>query len=206
MHAPFIAQSQRVRAHVEPPVPATPPDPPHPSNHPRPIREPGDEPPPSVQDPVIDNPLTPPDPGSQRGTGRTPSIARSAGRVGTFAVAGVAALLLAACNPTDRQDAAKSAKDAGGKVADATRSAGQSVMKATDDAAVTAKVKGSLIADEQIKSLKIDVDTKDGQVTLAGRVANDAQKARAEQLAMNVEGVKGVRNELATEPATTAKK
>ncbi len=52
-----------VHAEWVPPEPTTPPDQPK-RIRPRPIREPGDEPPPSVQDPVIDNPRTPPDPGS----------------------------------------------------------------------------------------------------------------------------------------------
>ncbi len=65
-----------------------------------------------------------------------------------------------------------------------------------DDAAITAAVKTAFAADPEVKALSIDVDTRDGVVTLSGRVETSAMRARAEDLARRSNGVKGVRNQL----------
>ncbi len=44
--------------------------------------------------------------------------------------------------------------------------------------------------------LKIDVDTKDGVVTLNGLAGNSDARSRAERLASSIKGVKEVRNHL----------
>jgi len=64
------------------------------------------------------------------------------------------------------------------------------------DAAITARVKTALMADEQVKGLRIDVDTKDAQVTLKGALDTDEQVARAVEVARGVEGVRDVINRL----------
>jgi hyperosmotically inducible protein len=66
-----------------------------------------------------------------------------------------------------------------------------------DDTAITAAVKAGIIAEPGLKVLKIDVDTKDGQVTLTGSVDSAENLERATQVASNVNGVKGVDNRLA---------
>jgi hyperosmotically inducible periplasmic protein len=65
------------------------------------------------------------------------------------------------------------------------------------DAAITADVKARLIGEPGIRSLSINVDTFNGNVSLKGDVKTAAQRATAEQLARKVKGVKSVRNELA---------
>ena len=70
------------------------------------------------------------------------------------------------------------------------------LLETVDDAAVTARVKSMLLADNQVKGTKIDVDTSNGVVTLQGNVSSPSEKTRAEQLAQQVEGVKEVRNNL----------
>ena len=65
------------------------------------------------------------------------------------------------------------------------------------DAAITADVKARLIGEPGIRSLSINVDTYNGNVTLKGDVKTAAQRATAERLARKVKGVKSVRNELA---------
>lgn len=65
-----------------------------------------------------------------------------------------------------------------------------------DDSAVTARVKAALLADEQIKSLDIGVETQQGIVLLSGFVNDMQQSSRAAQLAANVPGVKEVRSDL----------
>src|SRR5688572_26069492 len=72
------------------------------------------------------------------------------------------------------------------------RSAGRNV----DDAALTASVNAALVADKPSNFTRIDVDTTNGVVALNGTVETAVQRARAEQLARRVDGVKRVQNNL----------
>jgi hyperosmotically inducible protein len=71
------------------------------------------------------------------------------------------------------------------------------------DPGVTTAVKTKLAADDTVKAYKIDVDTKDGVVTLAGTVDNAAAKARAVEVARNTKGVVSVTDQLTVAPAST---
>lgn len=64
------------------------------------------------------------------------------------------------------------------------------------DAAITASIKADFLKDPDLSVLKIDVDTRDGVVTLNGLAENEAAKTRAERMAQAVKGVKEVRNYL----------
>jgi osmotically-inducible protein OsmY len=66
------------------------------------------------------------------------------------------------------------------------------------DAAITAKVKLNLAADNLLKPHKIVVTTKAGVVTLSGMVSSPEAINKAEELTKSVEGVKGVNNNLKT--------
>ena len=74
--------------------------------------------------------------------------------------------------------------------------AGAAVKAAVDDAAITASISAKLAKDADLSALRIDVDTKDGTVTLSGPAPTQAAKDRASQLAREVEGVKNVTNNL----------
>jgi len=65
-----------------------------------------------------------------------------------------------------------------------------------DDAALTTKVKTAVLAEPGLKSLQINVDTKDAVVTLSGTVDNAELKSRAVQIAQGVQGVKSVNDNL----------
>jgi len=67
-----------------------------------------------------------------------------------------------------------------------------SAKGAINDAAITGKVKAAVMAEPGIRSLKIDVDTRDGVVTLNGKIDSQEHKDRAMQVAQSVEGVKSV--------------
>jgi hyperosmotically inducible protein len=69
------------------------------------------------------------------------------------------------------------------------------------DPGVTTGVKTKLAADATVKAYKIDVDTKDGVVTLNGVVETPAAKARAVELARNTSGVTSVVDEITVTPA-----
>ena len=64
------------------------------------------------------------------------------------------------------------------------------------DAGITAAVKTKLLADPDTPGLKLEVDTRDQVVTITGTVANEAQKEEALQIARNVDGVRGVNDQV----------
>jgi hyperosmotically inducible protein len=69
-----------------------------------------------------------------------------------------------------------------------------------DDAGITAKVTSKLAVDPETSALKIDVDTTNGIVTLSGAVPTEAEKSKAEQIALNTEGVKSVVSNITVNP------
>lgn len=72
-----------------------------------------------------------------------------------------------------------------------------------DDAAITAAVKSKLAADATLAASVINVETKDGVVTLGGTVNSAADVSKAATLAQSVDGVKSVTNNLTAKPAPT---
>lgn len=60
------------------------------------------------------------------------------------------------------------------------------------DAWITAKVKAALLADTDVRGLALDVDTKDGVVTLRGTAVTQAEIDAAKKIAKNIEGVRDV--------------
>jgi len=79
------------------------------------------------------------------------------------------------------------------QAAQATDKAGQ----ALEDGKITAQVKAGILAEPGLKVLMIDVDTKEGKVTLTGSADSAANVQKAEQIASGVQGVKSVDNRLA---------
>jgi osmotically-inducible protein OsmY len=71
--------------------------------------------------------------------------------------------------------------------------------KASDDQ-IYDQVRRRLAADRDVKGGGIDVDVKDGVVTLRGKVREPRQKTRAERIAHKVKGVTQVVNELQVVP------
>jgi len=67
---------------------------------------------------------------------------------------------------------------------------------AVDDAAITAKVKTAIMAEPGLKSMEINVDTKDVVVTLTGTVPSAPLKDRPKEIATNVSGVRSVQDNL----------
>ena len=76
------------------------------------------------------------------------------------------------------------------------KQAGAEAKQATRNAALTGKVKSALAADVGLKTVKIDVDSEGGVVTLKGTVDSADTKRRAEATARKVSGVSEVRNQL----------
>jgi osmotically-inducible protein OsmY len=96
----------------------------------------------------------------------------------------------------DTKESAAKVKDASAKGAQKTKDAADKTGEVITDAAITSAVKTKFLADTQVAGLKIDVDTKDGVVTLTGPVKSAAEKAEAIRLAKTTKGVKSVVDKL----------
>src|SRR6266511_3246046 len=68
------------------------------------------------------------------------------------------------------------------------------VWAATPDAWITTKTKLALLTTEGVSGTAIHVDTVLGRVALYGKVGSTAEKAKAENITQQIDGVKGVRN------------
>jgi hyperosmotically inducible protein len=68
------------------------------------------------------------------------------------------------------------------------------------DAWITSKVKADLLAADEVSGTAINVDTKDGMVTLNGTVKSQAEADKAVTHAKAIEGVKNVTSNLKVEP------
>jgi hyperosmotically inducible periplasmic protein len=86
---------------------------------------------------------------------------------------------------------------------DKTKAAANQTGEVVSDAAITSAVKTKLLGDPDVSGLKIDVDTKNGVVTLAGTVHSAAERAEAIRLARNTTGVKSVTSKLVMGTAAT---
>ena len=71
------------------------------------------------------------------------------------------------------------------------------------DSWVTLKTKLALMTTDNVDTWDLNVDTKDGAVTLHGKVESEAAKAKAEQVAKGIEGAKAVKNLLQVVPKGT---
>jgi hyperosmotically inducible protein len=71
-----------------------------------------------------------------------------------------------------------------------------SVGTKLDDTMTTGKVKAALMDSAEVKSMSINVETKNGVTQLAGFVNNAAMKDKAGKVAAAVSGVKRVDNQL----------
>ena len=78
------------------------------------------------------------------------------------------------------------------------------VACAQTDAGITTNVKSKMAADDSVKALEINVDTRNGVVTLTGDVDSAIAKERAVQIARTTDGVREVVDNLTvTESAPT---
>lgn len=119
-------------------------------------------------------------------------------RLLTLCAAAGALSLLAACSPQDRAaDATRTPAPTADARKPVERTA-DNTKRAATDTVITAKVKSALLADASVKGTNIEVETREGTVTLSGTAASAAEKAQAEKLAASVEGVRNVVNRIST--------
>jgi len=120
---------------------------------------------------------------------------------GLLAVASLTMLLsLGACDrfggTTVGDRAANRADQTARNAANETKSMGAAGVQKIDDATITSKVNAALAADKDLSAVKIDVDTKDGVVTLTGPAPTPEAASKATKLAKDVKGVTSVKNNL----------
>ena len=68
------------------------------------------------------------------------------------------------------------------------------------DSWITMKTKVALMTTSDLHTSGLNIDTKDGAVTLQGKVESDGEKAKAESVVRTIDGVKGVKNLLQVVP------
>ncbi len=88
------------------------------------------------------------------------------------------------------------AEKAGNEAKLSANEAASAMADRLDDAAITAAVSARLAGDPDLSAVKIDVDTRDGKVTLSGPAPTEAARARAAELAISVKGVLAIDNQL----------
>ena len=69
-----------------------------------------------------------------------------------------------------------------------------------DDASITTSVKARYVDNKEVDASSIKVETLNGTVMLSGFAKNSTERNTAETIAMNVKGVKSVKNAIAVRP------
>jgi hypothetical protein len=111
----------------------------------------------------------------------------------------LAALAVVACERSEQdwKDAKRAAAKAVEEVKEKAKDAGETTTQIVEDTAVTARVRTALLAEKDVKSSDIAVETFQGKVILSGTVPDRGQLDLAAKVARSVEGVKAVDNRLA---------
>lgn len=69
-----------------------------------------------------------------------------------------------------------------------------------DDSAITTAVKARYVENKDVDASSIRVETLNGTVMLSGFAKNETEKSTAESVALKVNGVKSVKNQIAVRP------
>jgi osmotically-inducible protein OsmY len=77
---------------------------------------------------------------------------------------------------------------------------GRGILAGATDPWITTKIQSKYFLDADVKGHRIDVDTRDGVVTLSGTVASTTRRELAEQIARDTDGVTRVINRLTVAP------
>jgi len=98
--------------------------------------------------------------------------------------------------PATPQIDTQKARDAGARIGETVATGAVKAEQALNDGALTAKIKSKMALDDTVKALSIDVDSKDGVVTLSGTVGSQAERDKAVELARDTAGVTRVTDRL----------
>lgn len=121
-----------------------------------------------------------------------------------LAIALASAVIGGTAYADDNKAGGVAASETGRTMGEADRSVGETL----DDAAIVAKVKAGLLSSSDVEGLDVNVDARNGNVTLSGTADTMAERSSAEQIAKTSEGVKSVDNRIVIKadasPATPA--
>ncbi|HJQ68631.1 MAG TPA: BON domain-containing protein [Blastocatellia bacterium] len=78
---------------------------------------------------------------------------------------------------------------------------GRKIGEGADDLWIWTKARTELATADDLRDSAINIDVENNVVTLSGSVPTEAQKAKAEQIARGIEGVNGVKNQIAVGPS-----
>jgi len=76
---------------------------------------------------------------------------------------------------------------------------GRTAGHIVDDSTITGTINSKIVGDSELRFLKINVDSTNGNVVLTGFVPNQSSEARLIELARQVQGVKSVKSQLSVE-------
>jgi hyperosmotically inducible periplasmic protein len=85
------------------------------------------------------------------------------------------------------------------QAANAAQETSKELARRADDAAITAAINAQLAKDPELAALDIDVDTREGRVSLQGVTPSDAARQRAQAIAQKEKGVTAVDNQLSVQ-------
>jgi hypothetical protein len=80
----------------------------------------------------------------------------------------------------------------------------ETVGEKVDDAALLARIKTNLLRSPEVEGLDVNVDVKNGVVTLSGTAATTAERTSAERIAKTSDGVTRVENRIVLKPDSAA--
>jgi hyperosmotically inducible periplasmic protein len=98
---------------------------------------------------------------------------------------------------TDRESPATGPTAGDRPDADRDPADGRTVGDRVDDGWITIKIQSQLYLEQNVRGRNVEVETRDGVVTLRGHVASDAERRLAEQIARDTDGVRRVDNQIA---------
>lgn len=108
---------------------------------------------------------------------------RPAAGAGTTAPVGTSGTL------ADERDRAR---EVGAEIGETVAAGAGAAQRALANGQLTAKIKSKMALDDTVRASAIDVDSREGVVTLSGAVGSAAQRDRALQLARETDGVSSV--------------
>jgi hyperosmotically inducible protein len=88
------------------------------------------------------------------------------------------------------------AREVGAEVSQKAAKAAAEAGAAIEEGSLTAKIKAKMALDDKVHANDINVDTKDGVVTLSGDVSSEMEHQRAVLLARETNGVRSVVDKL----------
>jgi osmotically-inducible protein OsmY len=111
-------------------------------------------------------------------------------------VALCAAATLVACEREDERTMGQALDENLDRLEQRGQGLAQQAADAADDAGITARLKAALAADPQLSAFKVEVQSRSGHVKLLGQAPDVAARERATSLALAIEGVQTVDNQL----------